>query len=165
MHECGRTSLHKIKGQKTHAPAIAFGEAVMFKLPATKRRVGDFEDRFEKGIWLGMTVRSQEHLIGTDIGVFRVGKVLRCAPDQRWSLEMIKGIKGTPDEPKPGVKSDRIPVYVKHPEHGLQDRTAEKTFEIPPETSMPTLRAANIYKNDVEEHGPSEGCKACAAIF
>ena len=68
---------------------IAFGEAVMFKVPVTKRRVGDFEDRFEKGIWLGMTVRSQEHLIGTLDGVYRAEKVLRCVPDQRWSIDVI----------------------------------------------------------------------------
>ena len=31
VHDCGRTSLHKMKGQKTHAPMIAFGEAVCLK--------------------------------------------------------------------------------------------------------------------------------------
>ena len=51
VHECGRTSLHKMKGQKTHAPMIAFGEAVMFRIPSTKKKkIGDFEDRFEKGV-------------------------------------------------------------------------------------------------------------------
>ena len=42
---------------------IPFGEAVMFKLPKVQRRAGDLEDRFEKGKWLGTTVRSGEHIV------------------------------------------------------------------------------------------------------
>ena len=42
----------------------------MFKIPLTKRKLGDFEDRFEKGIWLGMTVQSGENIVGASQGVF-----------------------------------------------------------------------------------------------
>ena len=136
----------------------------MFKVPVTKRRVGDFEDRFEKGIWLGMTIRSQEDLIGTQDGVYRAGKVLRCAPDQRWYAEMVKAIKGTPDEPKPGVKSDMVPVYVKSQDNAKQKPDGK--FEAPTSTPhIPVVRASNIYKGDVETHGPTPGCKACNAIL
>ena len=47
-----------MKGQKTFRPLLPFGETVMFKVPRTKRRIGEFEDRFEKGVWRGMTVQS-----------------------------------------------------------------------------------------------------------
>ena len=79
--ECGRTALHRMKGQKSHRPIIPFGEVVMFKIPKTKRRLGDFEDRFEKGVWLGMTVQSGENIVATSDAVYRVGGVMRRAPD------------------------------------------------------------------------------------
>ena len=36
VHECGRTSLHRMKGQEPQRPIIPFGETVMFKIPNTK---------------------------------------------------------------------------------------------------------------------------------
>ena len=54
----------------------------MFKIPKTKTKVGDFEDRFEKGIWLGMTIQSGENRVATSEGAYRVGGVMRCGPDQ-----------------------------------------------------------------------------------
>ena len=50
VQPCGRTVLHRIKGQRTHRPMVPFGEAVLFKMPKTNTRIGDFEDRFEKGV-------------------------------------------------------------------------------------------------------------------
>ena len=41
---------------------------------------------------------------------------MRRAPDERWSAEMIQGIKGTPAAPKPGSGSDIMPTYAKHRE-------------------------------------------------
>ena len=71
VQPCGRTALQRIKAQRSHRPMIPFGEAVLFKIPKTKAKVGDFEDRFEKGIWLGLTVQSGENIVGTPEGVFR----------------------------------------------------------------------------------------------
>jgi hypothetical protein len=95
---------------------VAFGEAVLFKVPKTANRVGDFEDRFEKGIWLGMTVQSGENIEGTADGVYRTARIIRCSPDQRWSAGMVDSIVGTPDEPRPGSGSDKIPTYAKRRE-------------------------------------------------
>ena len=64
---------------------IPFGEAVLFKLPKVPRMPGDFNDRFEIGVWVGCTVRSGEHLIATQGGVFKASSVLRRAEDKRWS--------------------------------------------------------------------------------
>ena len=156
VHDCGRTSLTRMKGQKSFRPLLPFGETVMFKVPKTRRRIGDFEDRFEKGVWLGMTVQSGENIVATTDGVYRVGGVMRRAPDQRWSAEMIQGIKGTPAEPKPGSGSDIMPTYAKHRE----DMKAVN-YEKAPELEK-AVRPAYIYKNDVMEHGATAGCKACS---
>ena len=126
VHPCGRTAMQRMKGQKTHRPILPFGEAVMFKIPKTKTKVGDFEDRFEKGIWLGMTIQSGENIVATSEGVYRVGRVMRCAPDQRWSAEMIGKVVGSPAEPKPDSGSDKIPTYTKHREEQVRDEKFQK---------------------------------------
>ena len=77
---------------------------------------------------------------------------------------MVRAIKGTPDEPKTGVKSDKVPVYVRNQDHikPKHDGKFEAPSDIP---HIPVVRASNIYKGDVEVHGPSPGCKACNAIL
>ena len=158
VHPCGRTSLHRMKGQKTHRPMIPFGEAVMFKIPKTKRRLGDFEDRFEKGIWLGLTVQSGENIVGTLEGVYRVGGIMRCAPDKRWSSGMIRTIVGTPAEPKPGSGSETIPTYAKQQRSGT---IRPESFQIPAEREAPRVLPAYITAKDVKQYEPTAGCKAC----
>ena len=77
---------------------------------------------------------------------------------------MVRAIKGTPDEPKPGVKSDKVQVYVRNQDH-IKPKPDGK-FEAPSDIPhIPVVRASNIYKGDVEVHGPSPGCKACNAIL
>ena len=132
----------------------------MFKIPKTKRRLGDFEDRFEKGIWLGMTVQSGEHIIGTPEGVFRAGSVMRCAPDQRWSSELILGIVGSPAEPRPGSGSETIPTYAKQKTNSEIKQHRYEGVETP----APVARPVYIFKQDVIDHGPSPKCKACAVV-
>ena len=130
----------------------------MFKIPKTKTKVGDFEDRFEKGIWLGMIIQSGENMVATSEGVYRVGGVMRCAPDQRWSAEMIGKVVGSPAEPKPGSGSDKIPTYTKHREEQVRD----ETFQKPHEVAGAPVRPAYIYTNDVINNGASPDCKACS---
>ena len=159
VHPCGRTAMERIKGQKTHRPLNPFGEAVMFKIPKTKRRLGDFEDRFEKGIWLGMTVQSGENIVATAEGVYRVGGIIRCPPDSRWSKELVGKISGTPSEPKPGSGNVTIPTYAK--QQAERDSSKDAKFAALPAEPKPTVRPAYIYANDVKNNGASEHCKAC----
>ena len=94
--------------------------------------------------------------MATSDAIYRVGGVMRRAPDQRWSHELIQGIKGTPAEPRPGSGSDTLPTYAKHSETDKKE-TYEKDDNVP----IIQVRPAYIYKNDVIEHGGTEGCKAC----
>ena len=104
-----------------------------------------------------MTAQSGEHIVGMNDGVYRVGGVLRCGPDKRWSADLIKNLKGTPAEPRPGSGSDTIPTYAKQQGDQKQDEKYQKA----PEAMAQQVRPAYIYKNDVLNHGPSPNCKAC----
>ena len=98
----GKTAMQKMKGRRVNVPWIPFGEPVVFKLPKVPNMPGDFRDSFEIGIWVGCTIRSGEHLIATEKGVFKVSSVVRRAEDKRWSHDLITQMKGTPKEPVPG---------------------------------------------------------------
>ena len=109
----GRTAFKMMKGRRTNMKLVPFGESIMFKIPKTSERTGKFEDRWESGCWVGFVMRTGEHLVATSRGVFRVSTIMRRPADQRWSETMIKEIKGSPEEPIPGMSGRRIPAYTK----------------------------------------------------
>ena len=83
---------------------------------------------------------------------------MRCAPDQRWSAEMIGKVIGSPAEPKPGSGSDKIQTYTKHREEQVQNEQFQKSHEV----AGTPVRPAYIYTNDVINNGASPHCKACS---
>ena len=109
-----------------------------------------------------MTVKSGEKIVGTEDGVFRTAGIIRCAPDQRWSYDMIKRFSGTPDEPKLGSRSDVIPTYTKRKN---DQQTVKDAFADMPREPAAQARAVYITAKDVKEHGASEGCKACESAM
>ena len=158
----GKTAMQRIKGRKVNVSWVPFGEVVLFKLPKVPRMPGDFRDRFEEGIWVGCTIRSGEHLVATPRGVFKVSSVIRRAEEKRWSVDKVNGIAGTPREPIPGSGSSKLTAYAKHKDTG-EDKAAEympRRF-----TEEPEVRPNYIFKRDVEEHGPTEGCPGCRALL
>ena len=71
----GKTAYEMIKGRMSNAKLVAFGEAVLFRVPHTKTKPGKFEEFWEHGVYLGFVVRSGESLIGTPDGVFKVSTI------------------------------------------------------------------------------------------
>ena len=58
-----------MKGTKSSAKLANFAELVMFKIPKTQLRIGEFEDRSNEGVWLRFRMRSEKHLVATPVGV------------------------------------------------------------------------------------------------
>jgi len=158
----GRTAMQKMKGRTVNVPWVPLGETVLFKLPKVPNMPGDFADRFEMGVWVGCTIRSGEHLVGTDKGVFKVSSVIRRPEDGRWSRELVAGIKGSPKEPVPGSGSSKVVAYSKH-----RDEQTKKQAEFAPRQigEEPEVRQTYIYKKDVEKIGATEGCPGCRALM
>ena len=157
----GRTAFQLMKGRRGNSKMLPFGETVLFKIPKTQHKVGDFEDRWERGTWLGFMMRSGEHLVGTSKGVFRCSHLMRRPADKRWSKEMLADIGGSPAMPVPGGSGRRIPAFAKKHE----DKSEDKSVFVPTREEQPEVRAAYIYKSDVEEHGPTPKCPGCRALI
>ena len=71
-----------MKGRRSSAKIVNFAETVMFKIPKTQSRVGEFEDRWDEGVWVGFLMRSGEHLVATPSGVSKVSTIRRMASDR-----------------------------------------------------------------------------------
>ncbi len=157
----GKTAMQKIKGRRVITPMLPFAEVVMFKLPKVPNMPGDFQDKFETGVWLGCIIRSGEHLIGTEKGVYTASSIVRHPEDKKWSSELVSKIKGTPREPVPGSGSSRVHAYAKAKE---DDAVKNPKFEPRGADEIPEIRVFHINKADVEGHGVTQGCAGCRAI-
>ena len=112
-------AMQKLKGRRVNTEMLMFGEVVLFKLPKVPSMPGDFQDRFEMGVWLGCLVRSGEHIVGTKNGVYTVGHVTPRSEDKKWSRELVMELKGTPKEPVPGSGTAKMRAFSKtKEEHG-----------------------------------------------
>ena len=111
----GMTALERHRGAKHERPLAEFGERVLY-LPLDRKShpVHAPEPRYEDGIWLGLDIRSTEVIIGTPSGVVKARSVRRRPEDERWSIEEVLRIAGTPDNPTPGISPEflRAPVLV-----------------------------------------------------
>jgi hypothetical protein len=72
----GRTAYQLIKGRKSNAKLIEFGEAVLFRVPHTKTRPGKFEEMWEFGgnpRWCVPSIGIEEEAIGGKVVSRAVG--------------------------------------------------------------------------------------------
>ena len=109
----------------------------------------------------GCDVRSGEHLIGKDNGVFRVATVRRKTADGAWSRDRLKSMKGTPKAPVPGQSYNRSPAFSKR--FGLP-ASRDEPFVPQPAPVATAIRNWNMFKRDIDAHGPTDGCAACKLI-
>ena len=158
VRDHGKTAYQEMKGRRTTAKLVPFGERVLFKIPKTKHMPGDFEDRWEAGIWLGFMMRSGEHLVGLSDGVYKCATVRRVVLEKRWSKELMDSIVGIPMEPVPG-KTRRVTAYAKK---APEPTATQFQVQAPQEQEV---RPFHIYKSDIVEFGKTDGCLGCRALM
>ena len=102
MRADGRTGYSRLKGRECTSGIVIFGEATCYKLPKTAD-LTKFDDR--TAILLGMSDRSDEHIIGLENGAVLARSVRRKVEGKRWNERALKMITGTPWNPRPGDTS------------------------------------------------------------
>ena len=129
-----------------------FGERVMYmELKDGKDARPKIERNLINGGWLGINGRTGEHIIGTPDGIVKAYTVKRRPQEERWSLEDIHKVRGTPGEPNPGVNDPRIPVRIRVPEEPIKEK----------EDQTPAPRGVRTEKRDFDKHGYTPGCEGC----
>ncbi len=120
----GMTSYERLTGRKWRRPMVEFGEVVWAKLVTKVRSKGKMKRQKRKmmkrslpGVWVGQMVRTGEHIVILENGdAMRCRTVRRVPEDERWDVDKIFAIVGTPKLPAP---SQRNP-------HSIDSRQADQ---------------------------------------
>ena len=154
----GRTAWELRHGRECKRLVAKFGETVMWKMPKPPRGV---EDRWQKGCWLGLALRSENSFVSDQKGDVHECRTFRRLPmAEAVNKEMFASIRGTPWKPslaegevRPRVLIDAAPAV------------NEDELPVPPEAPLPGgPRRLYIRANvELKRHGYSPGCGGCAA--
>ena len=105
---------------------------------------GKLDPQSAIGVWLGKSLMSDEHLIGTDQGIRRCRSIWRRPEKKRWEKKTFEGFRGLPWQPRgeltvvPGTPS--LPA---------------------PGTPGGGRRGVYITLGMQEKHGQTPGCPGC----
>ena len=123
------------------------------------------------GVWLGITERTEEILIGTKYEMVKRRPVSRLDEDERWNRTRVMEMKSTPWEPIPRTQQQHIPVDVADNGDNLRPDSENEegdASEVNDETKGKEYQI-NLYKlhasqKAIKKFGTTQGCAACAAI-
>ena len=94
----GKTPYERLRGREYRGEITEFGEVSHFKLADDKK--GKLDAQSAVGVWLGKSLNSDEHYLGTENGIRRCRSLWRRPEKLRWSREKLNTIKGVPWQPK-----------------------------------------------------------------
>ena len=110
----GKTPRERLRGRPYQGLVAEFAEVVHFRIPREAADMPKLDDRCNLGLWLGKSLASDEHYVGTSAGVRRCRSTWRRPEKQRWDRKMLTEMNGEPWNPVP--PKDKAPqvrgVYI-----------------------------------------------------
>eukprot|EP00435_Cladocopium_sp_Y103_P039764 s3333_g10.t1 len=94
----GKTGYERLRGRDYKGEITEFGEISHFKLADDKK--GKLDAQSAIGVWLGKSLNSDEHYLGTESGIRRCRSLWRRPERLRWSRDKLDSMKGVPWQPK-----------------------------------------------------------------
>ena len=94
----GKTPYERLRGREFKGEVAECFEVVHYKLADSQR--GKLDAQSAIGVWLGKSLQSDEHYIGTTDGIRRCRSIWRRPENRRWSLEHLDKMKGSPWQPR-----------------------------------------------------------------
>ena len=153
----GMTPFERRRGRKCRVPAVAFGEKVWYKeLREGKDRKNKLASEWKQGAWLGHSRNSNEAVIGTPEGVVRAYAIKRMPEDSRWDGELLKNLKGTPQQPDPLKQGTHIPIRI-----NFDPPASEEPVPVARDSEAGRIRRMMITPALLEKYGYTDGCDAC----
>ena len=80
----GKTSCERLHERPYQEQMAEFAEVVHFRDPGKAADMPKLDDRWNLGLWLGKSLASDEHYVGTSAGVRRCRSIWRRPEIQRW---------------------------------------------------------------------------------
>ena len=135
----------------------AYGEEVWYKqLGDGGYQKNKAETEWFPGVWLGPSNSSSETLIGTTKVVAKASAIKRFGRTEKWDVNAILDMKGTPQRPDPTKQGLHTPVQIR--------LEPEVPFDMPamkPARDEEGPRRPYIMKRHFVEYGYTEGCEGC----
>ena len=95
----GKTPYERLRGRPYQGQVAEFAEVVHFRDPGKAADMPKLDDRWNLGLWLGKSLASDEHYVGTSAGVRRCRSIWRRPEKQRWDRKMLTEMNGEPWNP------------------------------------------------------------------
>ena len=112
MKSDGKTPYERLRGRPYQGQVAEFAEVVHFRDPGKAADMPKLDDRWNLGLWLGKSLASDEHYVGTSAGVRRCRSIWRRPEKQRWDRKMLTGMKGEPWKPDGDITKTNLLKYV-----------------------------------------------------
>ena len=108
----GKTPHERLRGRPYRGEIAEFAETVHNKLAIDT--IGKADDRWSVGIWVGKTLRADEHLVGTSGGVKTCRSIWRRPEGKRFDKNALDRMVGSPWDPVPSTVREVKPrsVYI-----------------------------------------------------
>ena len=150
----GYTPYERRRGRRCRPPMVKFGEEVWYK-DLGKDHLSKMDSRWSKGIWLGHTRNSAEHILGTTRGAVKAYSVKRQDPDNQWNGAAMKSMTGTPQQPDPLRPGLHVPIHINFdPSSVSHEPQADHIAPREP-------KRMHITKKILEKYGHTVGCEGC----
>ena len=147
----GRTAYELRKGRPFKKPLPTFAEKILFFIPGSTKGPARVEPRWEDGVFLGISDRSDELFVGTPDGVHRARTVRQREATERFDAAFLDKLAVRPWDT---ITPARQPIVV------LPDIPVGA-----PAANVPAAaRRVYLTKADFLRHGYSAGCPGCAAM-
>ena len=145
----GRTPYERLRGRDYKGEIVDYAEVVHYKLEA--ERVGKLDPQASVGVWLGKSLSSDEHLIGTSQGIRRCRSIWRRPENKRWEQARLNAVTGTPWQPK-----GRLTIVPQD-----NQRLPAPGTPAPGTPGGGRQRSVYITVERQIKHGPTPGCPGC----
>lgn len=157
----GLTPYRRLKGRDWQVALPPWGEAVDYRV-RTKHKL---EARWATGIFCGVRLNTTEKIIATENGIVVAQSVRRKPEELRWNSELFGHVKGTPWAPIPGRSARPEEAEALEEAISVEPELPDEPAEAPvPAEKSEAPRRVYIRSSDLEKHGYSALCPACALI-
>ena len=143
----GKTAYERSKGKKATTLGIEFGEAVLWRRKKVGGALAKMTSLWEDGVYLGVTVKSGEMIVGDGSGVWKTRSVNRKPLSERWGVDNIALVVHPPwrtSDQDPNMDGEAIDVRKSDMPVVEKDKVEEEA---------PIPRRLYLRRSDFEVHG------------
>ena len=127
----GKTPCERLCGRPYQGQVAEFAEVVHLRDPGKAADMPKLDDSWNVGMWLGKSLASDEHHVGTSAGVRRCRSIWRRPERQRWDRKILTEMNGEPWN------------------------------SVPQKDKAPQVRGVYITLERQIKHGGTKGCAEC----